>query len=67
MLCKLWNAAGNDAVGGHARHKQNGVTKAFMAEFDGMSAHARKSKLAALKCTGLVNGVRMAALSRPNF
>ena len=67
MLSKLWNAAGNDAVGGHSHKKKNGVSAAFMAQYDGMSPGERKSRLAAIKCTGLVNGVRMAALSRPDF
>ena len=68
MLSKLWNAAGNDAAGGHAKHnKMDKATAAFMQRYDGMSTGEKKSRLAAIKCTGLVNGIRMAALSRPNF
>jgi hypothetical protein len=33
----------------------------------GESRSARKSALAAIKCTGLVNGIRMAALSTPDM
>jgi hypothetical protein len=39
----------------------------MLAQYDSMSSQDRKSRLAAIKCTGLVNGIRLAALSRPNF
>ncbi len=66
--CKLWDAAANDTVGGRQHHKgPNGISKQMMERYSGMSASDRKAKLAAIKCTGLVNGLRLAALSRPNF
>ncbi len=66
--CKLWDAAANDTVGGRQQHKgPNGISKQMMERYSGMSASDRKAKLAAIKCTGLVNGLRLAALSRPNF
>ena len=66
--CKLWDAAANDTVGGRSHsHGPKGVSKALMERYEGMGKHERKSKLAAIKCTGLVNGIRLAALSRPDF
>ena len=43
------------------------MSKALMERYDGMGKNERKSRLAAIKCTGLVNGIRLAALSRPDF
>ena len=55
-------------MGGRQQHKgPNGISKQMMERYSGMSASDRKAKLAAIKCTGLVNGLRLAALSRPNF
>ena len=67
MLCKLWDAAANDTVGGGGNSRRGGVPKAMLVQYDSMSSQDRKSRLAAIKCTGLVNGIRLAALSRPNF
>ena len=50
MLCKLWDAAANDTVGGREQHKgPKGVTQAMMARYEGMGKRDRKSNLAALK------------------
>ena len=68
QLQRLWNAADNDSVSGHS-HSHNAVSKGFMKKYAwaGESKSARKSALAAIKCTGLVNGIRMAALSTPDM
>lgn len=50
MLCKLWDAAANDTVGGREQHKgPKGVTQQMMARYSGMSKNERKSNLAAIK------------------
>jgi len=50
MLCKLWDAAANDTVGGREPHKgPKGVSKALMERYSGMGKAERKSHLAALK------------------
>jgi hypothetical protein len=70
QLQGLWNAADNDSVryehGGSGGNKMN---KNLMKKYAwaGESRSARKSALAAIKCTGLVNGIRMAALSTPDM
>eukprot|EP00287_Rhodomonas_sp_CCMP768_P010685 CAMPEP_0196727766 /NCGR_PEP_ID=MMETSP1091-20130531/8669_1 /TAXON_ID=302021 /ORGANISM="Rhodomonas sp., Strain CCMP768" /LENGTH=72 /DNA_ID=CAMNT_0042070429 /DNA_START=47 /DNA_END=265 /DNA_ORIENTATION=+ len=72
MLCKLWDAAANDAVGGRPHNAMGGSSssqKAILKQYQwaGSHPHDRKSHEAALRCTGLVAGLRLAALSRPNF
>lgn len=73
MLCKLWDAAANDAVGGRSNNSMGGGTraaqKAIMKQYHwaGSHPHDRKAHEAAMRCTGLVAGLRLAALSRPNF
>eukprot|EP00960_Hanusia_phi_P058871 764002-Hanusia_phi.AAC.6 len=68
MLAKLWNAASNDAVGSGSHNAFHGnAAKSIYAEYRTMGSSERKDKLAAERCTGLVSGLRLAALSRPNF
>ena len=51
MLCKLWNAAANDAVGGARKGPEGpkGISAAMMNRYDGLSKAEKKSRLAALK------------------
>ncbi|EKX51547.1 hypothetical protein GUITHDRAFT_102809 [Guillardia theta CCMP2712] len=58
----------NDAVGGASHNAfHTNAAKSIYAEYRSMGSSERKDKLAASRCTGLVSGLRLAALSRPDF